>query len=264
MRIKGHRYAIHWLRLKQLETHPTVQRKFDEANAKRIARDFNADALEDLGVVPNPSKRDHYHVFLGQHRLAALKEKFGSEAEVRCRVYDSSLSESELADMQYRMSLGTKSWRAFDAFRLKLLRGDSSAVEILAVIREHSLRLEMAKSKNCVAATKALESVYARCGKDGLNRVVGILHRMWGGDPDAYHACLLRGFGLVVHRYNGEIDDKALGDAIKKHDDAGGLLGRARSMSKANGTSVPAAVAEAVVRSYNARRTSRRLASFRD
>jgi len=244
-----------------IEVHPTVQRPFQESNSKKLVADFSPDSFEDLCVTENPNKKDSYYVFVGQHRRAAAHEMYGSDFEVPCKVYN-GFTEEQLAKIQYDLSVGPKSWNAIDAFGLKVKKGEIAALEIKGVVEANGLHVDATKNRGAVWAVSALQSVYSRDGKTGLNRTLKILHEAWNRDPDAYQSNIIRGVGMLVHRYNGEMDDSNMVTVMKKQTDAAGLLGRARSASKINSVSVAASVAELLAKAYNSKKKNK-LPSFR-
>lgn len=254
--MRGTKYRTLFIPLSRITPHPLVQRAFDQRWGDFIAANFDPDAFRDPLVVPDG--RGGYHVWEGQHSCYGARKALGADQEVPCRVYE-EIPPERLARLQHLMNTGRKAWNALDSFRMKQLSKDKAALDITKVLEDAKLRLHYQKSDSSVAAIKAIEWIYSACGRDALIRALGILRGAWGGDPDAYHTNVLRGTGLLVHRYNGELNDSELAAKLAKDSTPGDLIGRARSKHKNDGISVVAAIAALMVNTYNKKRTAHRL-----
>jgi len=262
-KIKGDSASFRFIALSDLSPHPVIQRTFDIHHAEKLMKRFDANALRELLVVPDPKHHGKYLVFEGQHRLWAANKLYASNWELPCRIYG-NVSDERLADIQLKVSRGTKAWRVFDAFRMKVIQNDPAAIEISAELKLRGLRLVAAsKTKGGIAAVGALESIYARGGRDLLARVLTLLIKAWGHDNDAFQASTLRGAALMLGKFNGEVDDDVLASKLKKQGDAASMLGHAKGYAKSARVSSPAATAQLFVRAYNiGRRDDNRLADF--
>jgi hypothetical protein len=238
-----------------LAVHPTIQRVFDLHHAEKLMKNFDPNALRELLVIEDEKHPGKYLVFEGQHRLWAMNKLYSSNWEAPCRIYG-KVGDARLADIQLKVSRGTKAWRVFDAFRMKVQRGDAPALEIMDELKHFGL-------KSGIAAVGALESIHSRGGKELLSRVLRVLIASWGHDPDAFQANTLRGAALMLSKFNGQVDDDVLAGKLKKQGDAASMLGQARGYAKSARVSAPAATAQLFVRAYNTgRRDENRLADF--
>lgn len=247
-----------FIALKDLTPHPLAQRRFDEARAKQIADEFDPALLGEITVAE--TKRGKSWVVDGQTRRAAcllFLEADGTQ-QVLCRVIPVD-NDAEAA----RLFLGLnnhKAVRVFDKFVVRAVAKDPVVLGIIAILDKHGLAVERYLVEGKIRAVDALESVFSRDGGGKLlDRVIGILHRTWGRDPDAYHGSIIRGLALLLSRYDKLIDNDELVRKMAKHSGPLGLIGRARDLKAAIGGSAAQAIAEHIRREYNKGRRNDRL-----
>jgi hypothetical protein len=259
-KMKRTKYRSLDLPLAKIEPHPLVQRCFDKVHGDNIAANFDPDAFGELYVVKHGVK-DKYLVWDGQHRRYAAEVVLGRDQDVPCRLYE-DIPTARLAQIQWMITRGRKAWRPIDLFRQKVLAKNPTSIEIQKIVEGFGLHLHDQKTDGAVSAVAALEWVHTVCGPDELRRVLGILSKAWGVNPDAYHTNLLRGAGLVVHRHNGGLNDAELAAKLKGFGMPYDLVGGARSKSKNERISPTAATASLLVNIYNKKRTTRRLETW--
>lgn len=247
-KIQQSKHKYMWLPVSQLHVHPRVQRVLSKVHVMNLIASFNADAVGELKVVPGPGIK--YYVWDGQHRLAAIREKYGPDMLVRCQVW-TDLKEKELAKLQVEFNTNSKRWQAVPLFHQKLLQGDHLALAINRQVVKRNMRVRQSKDEGQIAAAAALERVAKQYGIDVLSDVLDILMDAWGRDADAYCSVFLRGMADLVGNSSGDIDHGILSAKLKKRWSAAAMQGEARSLAKALCISGPLGFAELCKKTYN-------------
>lgn len=247
-----------WIPLRELEPHPQAQRKLDQAHADRIAAEFDPALLGLITVAE--TKRGRRWIVDGQHRkVAALAFVNGDGNQtVKCNVIEVE-DDAEAA----RLFLGLnrhKTVLTLDKFMVRVTAKDPVALGIVGILARYELHIDRTRGAGVVQAVDALESVFSRQrGALLLERVIRMLHNAWGVDPDAYHGQIVRGLGLLLHKFGTAVDDEEL---IRKLAKSGGpltLIGRSRALRAAMGVSIAQAVYECIRNEYNKGRRTEKL-----
>lgn len=200
-----------WLRIADLKVHPTVQRRFDPAWAKKLFQTFDPDCLGQLKVVKDGKG---YLVFDGQHRLWAAREYLGSDQTVPCEVHD-HIPVSRQCEL-FLASNNAKAPKAIDKFLIHVRAEHETENKIVGVLARHKLKVDHGATDGSVRAVVALRTVFTRYGEPILDRSLWVLRTAWGGEPDAYSSQLLSGLGLLIHRFADVIEDKELSLKMSK------------------------------------------------
>jgi len=235
-----------WIGIKDLTVHPKIQRRFNPSWAKNILADFDPDALGELDVV---KEGDRYLVFDGQHRLWAAREYLGEEQMVQCAVHQ-NIDIARQAELFLKIN-NQRSLRAVDRFVNAVRAGRETEVRAASLLAEHKLIVDEVEKEGAVRAVVAVCTVLTRYGEQTLRRSLTVLRQAWGRDPGAYTSHLISGLGLLIHRFNGEIDDKELSGKIQKAGVPGGFIGKARSRAATVHTSTGRAMAEELLSVWN-------------
>lgn len=242
----------------ELLPHPKLQRRFKAAHAERILSDFDPAAL---GIIWVQEKNGKFYVIDGQHRVwATLKFLNGDKRqEVMCRVF-ANLSDEDAATITRRVNI-TKAWQALDTFTNRIVEKDAVALAIQKILGAFGLVVSKSRGENVVQAVTAAERAYLRLGDADFQRLVGVLHGAWKGDPDAYSAPLLEGMALLMNRHNGTCNYDDMRHKLAKSGKPERIIGQARYAKDGLGYTMPHAVAHALTVEYN---KGRRVAKLPD
>lgn len=239
-----------WIPLRELEPHPLAQRKLDQRHADRIAAEFDPALLGIITVAE--TKKGRRWIVDGQHRkVAALAFVNGDGSQtIKCNVIEVE-DDAEAA----RLFLGLnchKTVLTLDKFMVRVTASDPVAVGIVAILKKYGLRIDRTRNRGVVQAVDALESVFERQrGALLLERVVRTLNNVWGDDPDAYSGQLVRGLGLLLHKYGTAVDDEDLTRKLAKSGTPLNMMGRAKNLRAAMGVSIAQATFECIRTEYN-------------
>lgn len=250
------RFKIEWIFVRDISPHPKVQRPFDEKWAQKIGgADFDPDKFDPINVVRRGTK---YLVFAGQHRHAGARIALGDDQRIPCHVHQDVPIEHLAA-----ICLGVdhvKAWKIIDRWNLRILAKQDVPLKIEAIVHRHNLKIGKGAEEGSVRAVAALETVYMNHGGEaGLDRTLKILGGAYGRDKDAYDGTLIRGAGLLVHRFDEQLDDASLSLKLSRHSGPGRLVGSARDWSKDDGISVFRAMAVKMLKVYNTGRRTGKL-----
>jgi len=253
---KFDRFKVEWLLIGDLQPHPTVQRPVNEKWWRSIADNFDPDKFRPLDVIVRGGK---YLVFAGQHRLLAARAALGDDQRIPCHVRN----DMSIAD-QAATCLGVDNmlvWKTLDKWALRIMAQEDAPVKIEAILHRHQLRVEKSPGEGVVRAVVALESVYVKQGGEAvLERTLKILLNAYGRDKkDAFDGMLIRGVGLLVHRFAEQLDDEDLIRKLAKHSGPSKMLGSAKDYADTNGISVPRAMAAKILMIYNGQRRTGKL-----
>lgn len=241
-------YRDKHLPIGELLPHPKLQRRFRLKHAEKLFSEFDP-AL--LGIIWVQEKNGKLYVIDGQHRIwATLKWLNGEKRqEVLCRVF-TNLSDERAATITRRVNV-TKVWQALDTFVVRLVEKDANALAIEKILGVFGLRVSKTRSENTVQAVTACERAFLRLGETDFQRIIGVLHGAWMGDPDAYGASLIEGLALFLNRHNGTANTDDLRHKLSKSGDPVRLIGLARTAMRPLGLTMGHAMAHTLVVEYN-------------
>lgn len=241
--------------LRDLEPHPIAQRRLDPNRVNDLASRFDPALIGEITVTQ--TKRGKLWVVNGQHRVAAALQWLDGDGRqcVECKVIPVA-DEAEAG----RLFLGLNDAKAvpmYDRFAVRVVARDPIATGVVAVLEQFNLRVGRAKGPNIVLAVGACEAVFARQrGAQLLSRTIGLLHRMWGSDPDAYAGQLIRGVSLLLIKHGDVVNED---DFVRKIVKARGplkWLARGREFATSAGCSVAQGVYDRMRDEYNKGRRS--------
>jgi hypothetical protein len=235
----------------------SVQRNLDSKKVERIAGEFDPDAL---GALTVSRRKGGLYVIDGQHRAAGARQAKGDDFPVPCQVFRGLSVEAEAR--MFRMLNNTTKVEALTLFRVRLVEGETSAVEVNRILEAAGWKLadkNLNRGLRCVAA---MERIYRR-DADALARALEVIVRAWGTDDPAGDARIVEGLGLLLARYGDAVDIGELASKLSASGTPSALLGRARTLRELTRSTVVGALAEVVVEVYNAKRRTRALPPWR-
>lgn len=233
----------------ELRRHPRAQRtKESTAFAKRMAQDFNSDAL---GVLTG-SRQSNGVVFLldGFTRceatiLAGLEDK-----NLKVEVFE-GLTRAEEHDLFLRLNT-RKTVDSYARYTNGVAAGYPSYTATDQIIRQSGLTPSATAGDGRLAAVTKAVDIYDKRGSDILRETIGLALSAWGATDAAVEGVLLDGIAQVLDAYNGGIDKAALTKKLAKlKGGPHGLLAAARMQHDIDGRGVGKAVAHVITQRYN-------------
>jgi len=244
--------TLKYVPLGKMRLNPVAQRELRPAWAAEIASNFDPNKM----AAPHVNHRDEFfYIMDGQHTIEAARLSGYTDVDsVECFVYV-GLTEAEEAEKFLELN-NRKAVRAFDKFRAGVTARRPAPVEITQVLDANGLHV--GNNIRCVAA---LETVHKAGGADLLNRTVGIINDAFG--VDGFDSNIVKGVGLLCHRYNGSLDDaRAAQQLAKMRNGHVGLLTKANVYRSTHGAQPSHAVAAACVDEINRGRGGKKLPTW--
>lgn len=232
---------IEWIAIKYLAVvWESAQRTFDPHWAKRLADEFDPEKFEPVAVM-QPNGNGIYHICDGRHRTTAARILWGDDEMVPCILAKSS-DQSRAAELFLDKNTNTKNVTKVSKFSVAVTAKRKTEVEINKIVRHCGYRVEASHAHDTIAAVDALHYVYGK-GRQTLDRTLRTLREIWGGDPAATCAPLLKGFGAFLCEFSEHLDLAKFIDAMKKRGSPGQLLNDIRGHKEMmHSTTVEAAV----------------------
>lgn len=247
---------LEWVPIPDMRVSPLAQRDLNQARVDRLAADFD---LEQLGTPTVNLREGHWYIIDGQHRVEALKVIGYEDQSVECWAYK-GLSDVEEAEKFLKLN-DTLAVAAFPKFKVAVQAGRPEECEIDRIVRSVGLRISLDRSQGAIHAVNTLRRVYRRGGAHCLARTLVIIREAYG-DP-GLEAMVLDGIGLLVHRYNGELNDERVITAMAgASGGVNGLLGKAENLRRQTGNAKAHCVAAAAVELVNRGKGGRKLPSW--
>ncbi len=239
---------IEYMALGNLEIAPTAQRKLRPHWVDKLLANFDPELLG----VPALNRRD-YRIFVidGWHRISALKLWIGDgweDQQIQCCVWD-DLTEAQEANLflELNKQLSVSMWDKFDK---SIVAGRKVELEIAATVQREGLAITRASSTGGISAIGTLYKIYERAGYVCLGRTLAIIRDAYG--DAGFRAPLMDGIGMMVSRYDGELDhDRAVAALTKMHGGCNGLLNKANLLRTNIGQTKPQCVAASAVTCIN-------------
>lgn len=244
-------YHLEWIACKDLSVvWIQAQRKYREAEAKKIADHFDPELFDPIKVtLPNGDGK--YHICDGQTRKGAVEILYGQNEKVPCLV----APEGDPVKAA-RMFLGTNTSRrspsSIDNFKVSVTAQMPTEVAIDRIVRHHGYRVD-SPGVSAISAVSALKMVYATCGKMILDQTLRSIKDTWGDDRNAVAGPLLRGFGAFLNEYSSQIEYAKFTEIIGKKWTPGRLLQEAKTIRDLHGGSTVATIKQMLFAQYNRR-----------
>ena len=264
-----HETKLEWVPVADIGIEPRAQCPFNPARAQEIAQNFDPDALGYPYVHAAPKRGGGwtFNAIDGQHRIAAVKIALGEDQRIECEVVRGITIER--AAQLFILRNKRRNPRPLDLFRAAVTAKNVAETAINNVAEGLNLHIQTGTqdgSVSCVVALLALYKLEQR-GKgmptNLVEQTLALAKKSWGRRWDAFNGDLMRGVGMVLHRYGDEIEARSLTPKLASLPGGPpGLLGRGRSYREAHGGSTAHGVARALVAIYNKGRRSRQLAPW--
>ena len=228
-----------------------VQRPLTPSRARKIAREFDPTLV---GVFLVSEREDGKKVLIdGQHRHAAINELGLGDMLVPCEVHRGLGLKQEAALFAGRND--AQKPNPFDRFDKGLLAQNPQCVRIAETLDRYGLRVARGKTTNGVCAVMALYSLDNYSG-DVLDRTVRIIRFAWSLDPDAFDGHILRAVGLIIKKFDENVNDDRMIERLRKGiGEPTNLISMARK--PARGRSKAHVMAEEIITQYNMRLSDR-------
>lgn len=255
--------AFKMVPVSELNVDQDAQRKLATAWVKARVPHFDVDQLG--YIVVNKRANGKLYIVDGQHRVELMRAVGWGDQSIHAELFD-GLSQGEEAEL-FLARNDRKAVRKFDKFRVAITSGDPMAIDIDKIVRAHGLVISDQLRNGHIVAVDALERVYLGGGiaspKEGpraLGQALAVLVNAWGNQASAVNGKVIQAIGLVELRYNGAIDQKALGAKLAPFPGgAPGLLGRGKSLQETRGKPLHHCIASIIVDMYNKGRRSGQL-----
>lgn len=245
-----------YLRVSSLTTDPRYERPLNMGQVKRIAENFDPDAI---GMLYVSHRSDGTDVILdGQHRAKAMVRMGWADQMVPCFVYENMTIEDEARVFRI-INEGRRRLSPLDLYRARLTEGDREAKDIHNILSMEGIRVGSGEGPNTLAAIAAVQKIYSNAGRDICRASIHIAHQTWGqADNKGLQAPILVGIALILAEYGGALDHATF---VKKIATVApnAWLGRARQIRESMGGTIETCMAVAMVNHYNSQRRTSRL-----
>lgn len=232
------------------------QRPYNSKWSREIADNFDPDKFDPI-IVTKPNGQGQYHIIEGQHRRHALEmyaAKYGNtnpgNEQAPCRIV-ADADPSRAAEIWLGISEGRKAVRPIYGFLVAVVARREPEVTIQQLINNNDFVVSPHKNKDSISAVGALKTVFERHGKMTLNNVLRTIRLMWGGDPTAVSAVMLRGFGIFLHEFGTHVDTRRMVAKIADSWSPYKLAEAAKARKHSTTERLDEAIAELLLREYN-------------
>ena len=248
--------ALRWVPINLMRVSSLAQRNINESRVEHLRVNFNP---EDLGTLTVSLRDNFYWVIDGQHRMEVLRQVGWGDQSIQCWVYE-GLTEEEEADKFLTLN-DSLLVPALPKFKVGVTAGRADEVAVDEIVRSLDLVVSRDKIPGAVMAVGTLLRIYRRAGGGPLRRTLLIIREAYG--DEGFEAPVIDGLGLLVDRYNGQLDDDAATQALRNaHGGVAGLLNRAEHLRRSTGNAKGHCVAAAAVDILNRSAKGKRLPSW--
>ena len=250
---KGVSFEEKNLNTKDLTINPRAQRELKAKKVRDIVKDFNPLLVNPIKVSFRDGK---YWVIDGQHTLNALRVVNDGDCMVRCKVFY-GLTEIDEADLFLSQNGHSSPVGMNDKLRVLFLQGDQEVMDFIKATELAGLRIDFTKgqSRNKIIAISCAFSIYKKLPREKYIEMLIAIRDAWDGAPDSFSREILIGMSRVYATYFGEFKTKEMSKRLSK-------VAPAQIVREGKGygsLSAPVMYAKAILRVYNAGRTTHRL-----
>jgi hypothetical protein len=174
-----------------------------------------------------------YWVVDGQHRIDALRQKFGN---MEWWFYLTHVEgPKEEAEIFAAVNDGHGRPKPAVLFQGRLTRREPTAVEIERIVMEEGMSLNLLNPKESefeIASVSALDTIYKR-GPEALREVLRFVRQTWGGQEDFASSAVLTGVAKFFEHYGEHkaFDAAKIGTVVADHCTVAEALRRAKFMA---------------------------------
>lgn len=190
-----------------------AQRPLDPNWVEHIGVHFDPDKFDRI-TVTLPNGDGQYHCVDGQHRLEYIRESWGSDQKVPCRVVDCH-DPQEAAELFLGLN-DQKRVTPIDKFLAAVTAGRPEESEINSVVHSVGYEVSPVKSQGHIAAVNALRHVYNRMGPGGLQETLRTIQRIWSMDTVAVDQVVIKAVAILLRDYGDELDYGRFIDVMRR------------------------------------------------
>lgn len=192
-----------------------------------------------------------YWVIDGQHRLAAVREKFGGECVILCRVHYGMTLIDE-ANFFLEQDINDKNIKYKDKMNVRFKIGDEEVVDAVLCAAIAGWRMdEFAKNyaKGRLTAHAAVMKLHRKLEREQFIDLLKVLYVAWDGDPHGACRKILNGMERFYKAYWGEFDSAILARKLGKLSPEAIVRDGRSANIRSNENGLP--FARAILRQYN-------------
>lgn len=237
------------LRISDLKVPERSQRKFIKSHAENIYKNFEDNQFTPLIV----SIRDGvYWVIDGQHRLYAVKKRFGGEGLVECKII-TSLTEELECDLFGKINTNQKLLNSADKVKTDFYAGNPKIKALVDICNRNGVELgfendNRGKKDGRIIAIKALADTYDKMGENQTERLVKLLNNTWDGNSEALSHSMIKAMSVILSLYGTELSDELWIKKLSKVEPSK-LMSEAKS-DLATKSNVPTKIARIAITNY--------------
>ena len=186
------------------------------AQFNKIMRAFDPKLVQPISVALIDGK---YYCFDGQMTLKVLKARNADrDLCVKCHVY-SGMTKMDAANLFIAQRGITSRVTLTDKIRVLGNYGDKKAIDFQRVTENGGLEISWTgnKAKNAVVAVSTLWQEFNAFNDNDLYEVfIRVIKGAWKGDPAGSQAQILKGLGLFLRTYKGQVREDTLIQKLEK------------------------------------------------
>jgi hypothetical protein len=223
-----------------------VQRARIPARVRALKNKWN---LDDVGVITVSIRDARAYVIDGQHRVSAAMELGLGSTKVKCDVYRDLTLEEEA--WKFLALNDARAVMPIDRYNVGLVAQDPLCLGVRATLAKYGLRISNSVGDGNVRCVQRALALYER-DPELLDGVCAALTGAWGTRAASFEQIVFAATGVVLGRYNGELDHGTLVKKLASYrGGAAALAGDARGLADYKPISVTRAAAEIIVATYN-------------
>jgi hypothetical protein len=230
-----------------------AQQPFVLSHGRRIVDDFSWELLGEP-IVMGPFKSGKYHICDGQHRIYAVREKYGLKETIPVRVYP-PMDKGHAAWLFHEINSRRRRPAGMSLFKTAVIAGQEPEASIAKAVKSCGFSI----GGNGIKGISALQYAFRLGGAKLIQEALVCLTGTWGPEETAHiDAATLKSFTTFLHDYP-HADRKALCTKVGKQFTAARFLGAVRALSDAQKITTTAAGTDTLVRVYNLGRKTEKL-----
>lgn len=239
---------IEKISIDQITLDRKVQRELNQAWAEKIAREMD---LSQIGIITVSKRQDGSTIILdGQHRIEALRIAGKTGYEIDCRVLNGLTIEEEART--FRILNNTKKPNLIDHFLIRVVEGDSTAIDITKILGRFGWQPSRSKSDGSFSAISTIEAIY-RGSREAAWSTIQTITEAWENNITAANGQIISGIGSAYQRYGDEIIVSRMVQQLSRIPPTE-FIARARALAAARARRVGCAISELAIAEYNRQR----------